>query len=49
VITTLAAERKRLCPEALQAMVEARGLWASADLGLADRDAQDRPVERSAR
>jgi hypothetical protein len=46
---TLAAERARLTPEALHVLVEARGPWVSAYVGLSDRDPQGQPVERSAR
>jgi hypothetical protein len=46
---TLATERTRLAPEALQALVLSPGPWASVYVGLSDRDPQGRPVERSAR
>lgn len=46
---TLATERTRLVPEALRALATTPGPWISVYVGLADRDPQGRPVERSAR
>ena len=46
---TLATERARLTPEALQALLITPGRWVSAYVGLTDRDPQGGPVERSAR
>jgi len=46
---TLVTERNRLTREALQTLVESPGPWISGYVGLADRDPQGQPVERSAR
>jgi hypothetical protein len=42
-------ERTRLQPEAVRALVQDPGPWASVYVGLADRDPQGRPVERAVR
>ena len=46
---TLATERTRPAPEVLQALVTGPGPWVSAYVGLADRDPQGQPAERSVR
>lgn len=46
---TLAIERTPLSSDALQALGEAPGPWASVYVGLTDRDPEGGPLERSAR